>query len=99
MVQPNNNGQGADSAFGPAASEGGGGGETGSGGGGAGTTGCGSGGGGGLPMAGGTHPEFAGNTPPTSPPQGNPGGTGYHLGNYPSGGGGSASVVWWYCWK
>ena len=84
-----NNGQGADSAFGPIASEGGGGGETGGGAGGAGTTG-GSGGGGGPTNGGGTHPGTAGNTPPTSPPQGNPGGTGYHLGNYPSGGGGGA---------
>tara|TARA_B100000085_G_scaffold154306_1_gene140107 strand:+ start:574 stop:1557 length:984 start_codon:yes stop_codon:yes gene_type:complete len=84
-----NNAQGADSAFGPIASEGGGGGETGGGGGGAGTTG-GSGGGGGPTNGGGTHPGTAGNTPPTSPPQGNPGGTGYHLGTYPSGGGGGA---------
>ena len=83
------NAQGSGSSLGPIGSAGGGGGETGGGGGGAGTTG-GSGGGGGPTNGGGTHPGFGGNQPPVSPPQGNPGGTGYHLGSYPSGGGGGA---------
>ena len=87
-----NNAKGSNSSFGVISSEGGGGGETGGGGNLAGTTG-GSGGGGGPSNGGGTHPGFAGNTPPVSPPQGNPGGTGYHLGNYPAGGGGGAGGV------
>ena len=84
-----NNAQGSGSSLGPIDSAGGGGGETGGGGGGAGTSG-GSGGGGGPTNGGGTHPGFAGNVPSVSPPQGNPGGTGYHLGDYTSGGGGGA---------
>ena len=84
-----NNAQGSGSSLGPIDSAGGGGGETGGGGGGAGTNG-GSGGGGGPTNGGGTHPGFTGNVPAVNPPQGNPGGTGYHLGNYPSGGGGGA---------
>ena len=84
-----NRGQGSGSSLGPIDSAGGGGGETGGGGSGAGTSG-GSGGGGGPTNGGGTHPGFAGNQPPVNPPQGNPGGTGYHLGTYPSGGGGGA---------
>ena len=79
--------RGANSSLGPISCTGGGGGEVGAGGG---TTG-GSGGGGGPTNGGGTHPGFAGNASPGySPPQGNPGGTGYHLGDYTSGGGGGA---------
>ena len=82
--------RGANSSLGPISCTGGGGGEVGGGGGGGGTTG-GSGGGGGPTNGGGTHPGFAGNASPGyTPPQGNPGGTGYHLGTYPSGGGGGA---------
>ena len=82
--------RGANSSLGPISCTGGGGGEVGGGGAGGGTTG-GSGGGGGPTNGGGTHPGFAGNASPGySPPQGNAGGTGYHLGNYPSGGGGGA---------
>ena len=84
-----NSAQGSGSSLGPIASAGGGGGEVGGGGAGGGTTG-GSGGGGGPTNGGGTHPGFAGNVPAVNPPQGNPGGTGYHVGNYPSGGGGGA---------
>ena len=83
------NAQGADSVFGPITSTGGGGGATGGGGGTAGTTG-GSGGGGGATNSVPVTPGWAGNTPPTSPPQGNDGGAGYYLGTYPAGGGGGA---------
>jgi len=89
-----NKAKGSNSSFGVISSEGGGGGESGGGAGGGGNVGTtgGSGGGGGPANGGGTHAGFAGNTPAVNPPQGNPGGTGYHLGTYPAGGGGGAGA-------
>jgi len=81
--------KGANSVFGPISSEGGGGGQTGGGGAGGGQTG-GSGGGGGATNGHTSTAGHAGNQPPVSPPQGNPGGSGYYLGGYPAGGGGGA---------
>ena len=84
-----NGNKGSQSVFGPISSEGGGGGQTGGGGSGGGSTG-GSGGGGGATNGVPVSPGHAGNQPPVSPPQGNPGGAGYYLGTYPAGGGGGA---------
>ena len=78
---------GSDSVFGPITSKGGGGG-----GGpssdnaGSGTAGGSGGGGGGV----GSYQGGSGNTPPSSPPQGNPGGSGYNSNPYVGGGGGGA---------
>ena len=77
------------SSFGPITSTGGGYGGVGGGAGGGGAPG-GSGGGGGVQNGVPASPGGAGNTPPTTPPQGNPGGAGYYLGTYPVGGGGGA---------
>lgn len=77
------------SSFGPITSDGGGYGGVGGGAGGGGAPG-GSGGGGGVQNGVPTSPGGAGNAPLTTPPQGNPGGAGYYLGTYPSGGGGGA---------
>ena len=84
-----NSAKGANSVFGPISAEGGGGGQVGGGGAGGGQTG-GSGGGGGASNGAPVSPGHAGNQPPVSPPQGNPGGAGYYLGTYPAGGGGGA---------
>ena len=83
---------GSASSFGPITSTGGGHGEVG--GGAAGTAGPGgSGGGGGAQNGISVRPGGTGNTPPVSPPQGNPGGAGYYLGTYPAGGGGGAAAA------